>query len=89
MITGLFLGHKAPTLQTARSRIAENINWRTVQFLLKNVVFLLIGLQVRGIFKTVGAARLPWSQIVWPCRRSSRRRRRALRVDVAVAGSCD
>ncbi len=67
VITGLFLGHKAPTLQTARSRIAENINWRTVQFLLENVVFLLIGLQVRGILKTVGAAHLPWSQIVWPC----------------------
>jgi NhaP-type Na+/H+ or K+/H+ antiporter len=67
VITGLFLGHKAPTLQTARSRIAENINWRTVQFLLENVVFLLIGLQVRSILKTVGAAHLPWSQIVWPC----------------------
>ncbi len=67
VITGLFLGHKSPTLQTARSRIAENINWRTVQFLLENVVFLLIGLQVRGILKAVGAAHLPWSQIVWPC----------------------
>ena len=51
VVTGLFLGHKAPTLQTARSRIAENINWRTVQFLLENVVFLLIGLQVRGMLK--------------------------------------
>ena len=51
VITGLFLGHKSPTLQTARSRVAENINWRTVQFLLENVVFLLIGLQVRSILK--------------------------------------
>jgi CPA1 family monovalent cation:H+ antiporter len=67
VITGLFLGHKAPTLQTARSRVAENINWRTVQFLLENVVFLLIGLQVRNILKAVGAAHLSWSQIVWPC----------------------
>ncbi len=49
VVTGLLLGHKAPVLQTAGSRIAENINWRTVQFLLENVVFLLIGLQVRPI----------------------------------------
>jgi monovalent cation/hydrogen antiporter len=67
VITGLFLGHKAPTLQTARSRVAENINWRTVQFLLENVVFLLIGLQVRAILKDVGTAHLPWDRIVWPC----------------------
>ncbi|HEY3718064.1 MAG TPA: Na+/H+ antiporter [Jatrophihabitantaceae bacterium] len=49
VVTGLFLGHKSPVLQTAASRIAENTNWRTVQFLLENVVFMLIGLQLRGI----------------------------------------
>ncbi len=67
VVTGLILGHKAPVLQTASSRIAENINWRTVQFLLENVVFLLIGLQVRRLLSSVLDKNLPWTQIVWPC----------------------
>ena len=67
VVTGLLLGHKAPVLQSASSRIAENINWRTVQFLLENVVFLLIGLQVRRMLSSVGDATSPWTQIVWPC----------------------
>ena len=45
VIAGLLLGHKAPILQTAQSRIAERMNWRTIAFLLENTVFLLIGLQ--------------------------------------------
>ncbi|MBV9594769.1 MAG: Na+/H+ antiporter [Actinobacteria bacterium] len=53
VITGLILGHKAPVLQTASSRLAENTNWRTIQFLLENVVFLLIGLELRQLIKGV------------------------------------
>jgi CPA1 family monovalent cation:H+ antiporter len=53
VVTGLLLGHKSPQLQTASSRIAENTNWRTVQFLLENAVFMLIGLQLRGILDGV------------------------------------
>ncbi|MBJ7455542.1 MAG: cation:proton antiporter, partial [Thermoleophilia bacterium] len=49
VVTGLLLGHKAPTLQSATSRLAETTNWATVQFLLENAVFLLIGLQVKGL----------------------------------------
>ena len=45
VVAGLLLGHKAPILQTAQSRIAERINWRTIAFVLENTVFLLIGLQ--------------------------------------------
>ena len=45
--TGLILGHKAPIIQDATSRLNERINWETIQFLLENSVFLLIGLQVR------------------------------------------
>lgn len=67
VITGLFLGHKAPVLQSARSRIAENMNWRTVQFLLENAVFLLIGLQVRDLVTGVSSDDLPWSRIVLVC----------------------
>lgn len=49
VVTGLLLGHKAPMLQSAASRISERTNWRTVEFLLENTVFLLIGLQARWI----------------------------------------
>jgi Na+/H+ antiporter len=67
VVTGLFLGHRAPVIQTAGSRVAENINWRTVQFLLENAVFLLIGLQIRTILQHVLDADLSWQQVVWPC----------------------
>jgi CPA1 family monovalent cation:H+ antiporter len=53
VVAGLLLGHKSPVLQSAASRIAENTNWRTVGFVLENVVFLLIGLQVKGIVDDV------------------------------------
>jgi len=46
---GLIIGHKAPVVQTARSRLSERMNWATIQFLLENAVFLLIGLQARWI----------------------------------------
>ncbi|HEU5265118.1 MAG TPA: Na+/H+ antiporter [Jatrophihabitans sp.] len=67
VITGLILGHKAPRLQSASSRIAENINWRTVQFVLENVVFLLIGLQIRRIVRSVADTHPNWVDVVWPC----------------------
>jgi Na+/H+ antiporter len=46
VVTGLLLGHKSHLLQSGASRLAEASNWRTVQFLLENSVFLLIGLQL-------------------------------------------
>jgi Na+/H+ antiporter len=67
VVTGLILGHRAPVLQSAGSRIAENINWRTVQFLLENVVFLLIGLQIRRLVDGVRDSGVPWSQAAPAC----------------------
>ena len=49
VVAGLLLGHKSPVLQTAQSRIAERMNWRSIAFLLESSVFLLIGLQARTI----------------------------------------
>jgi Na+/H+ antiporter len=46
VVAGLLLGHKSPVLQSASSRLSEQTNWRTVQFVLENAVFLLIGLQI-------------------------------------------
>ncbi len=51
--TGLILGHKAPVVQTAQSRLSERTNWSTIQFLLENAVFLLIGLQAKRILADV------------------------------------
>ncbi|HEU4912958.1 MAG TPA: Na+/H+ antiporter [Actinomycetes bacterium] len=55
VVTGLLLGHKSPVLQSAASRLSEQTNWRTVQFLLENAVFLLIGLQVADIVRDAAA----------------------------------
>src|SRR5688500_15430504 len=32
VVAGLLLGHKSPILQTAQSRIAERMNWRSIAF---------------------------------------------------------
>ena len=50
VVAGLLLGHRSPILQTAQSRIAEQVNWRTIAFVLENAVFLLIGLQAEWLF---------------------------------------
>jgi Na+/H+ antiporter len=49
VVAGLLLGHKSAVLQTAQSRIAERLNWRTIAFVLENAVFMLIGLQAAWI----------------------------------------
>jgi len=67
VVTGLLLGHKSVKLQSAASRVAENINWRTVQFVLENVVFLLIGLQIRRLVSDVADEHPAWGEVVWPC----------------------
>jgi hypothetical protein len=53
VIAGLLLGHKSPSILSGASRLANRLNWQTIQFLLENIVFLLIGLQVRRILAEV------------------------------------
>ena len=67
VVAGLLLGHKAPVLQTAQSRIAERMNWRTLAFMLENTVFLLIGLQARWLVDDVRASTLPTGTIIGVC----------------------
>jgi Na+/H+ antiporter len=64
VVAGLLLGHKAQILQTAQSRIAERINWRTIAFVLENTVFALIGLQAQWIFEDLGNSSLSPARIV-------------------------
>ncbi len=59
VVCGVILGHKAPLFQSALSRTAERINWSTVQYVLENAVFLLIGLQVKAIVQDV-SGEPPW-----------------------------
>lgn len=61
---GIILGHTSPAIQSASSRIFERTNWATISFLLENVVFLLIGLQVRSILTDVSDSDLSVPRIV-------------------------
>ncbi|MBW8750523.1 MAG: cation:proton antiporter [Propionibacteriales bacterium] len=67
VVAGLFLGHKAPVIQVAQSRIAERMNWRSIAFLLEGGVFLLIGLQARAIIRDVGNDDLGGTRITLIC----------------------
>lgn len=67
VVAGLLLGHKAPIIQTAQSRITERITWRTVAFVLENTVFLLIGLQLDWILAGVADSTLSTGRIALVC----------------------
>jgi len=64
---GLLLGHKSPVIQSGQSRLAERVNWATVQFLLENTVFLLIGLQARRIITAISSSTLSGWRIALFC----------------------
>ncbi|GAA1912438.1 Na+/H+ antiporter [Nocardioides hwasunensis] len=67
VVVGLLLGHKAPIIQTAQSRITERITWRTIAFVLENTVFLLIGLQLHWILTDVAESSLSPGRIALVC----------------------
>lgn len=62
---GLVLGHRSPRTQAAASRLSERINWGSIQFLLENSVFLLIGLQASLVLTRVQASALSAGQIAF------------------------
>jgi Na+/H+ antiporter len=67
VVAGLFLAHKSPILQTAQSRIAERMNWRSIAFLLESGVFLLIGLQARSIIDNAMGGEMTAGRIAAVC----------------------
>lgn len=67
VVAGLILGHKSPAVQTGLSRLSERVNWSTIQFLLENTVFLLIGLQARQIVHGIRSTDLAPGQVAWFC----------------------
>jgi Na+/H+ antiporter len=54
VVTGLYLGHRIPYLLSPTSRLQMEAVWRLTTFLLEGVVFLLVGLQLRGIVGSIG-----------------------------------
>ncbi|WP_158889878.1 Na+/H+ antiporter [Amycolatopsis anabasis] len=67
VIAGLLLGHQAPRMLSGSARLASRLNWQTIQFLLENVVFLLIGLQLRRILTEVGKEDLGVGTLILIC----------------------
>ncbi len=67
VVAGLLIGHNAPVVQSASSRISERINWRTIGYVLEGAVFLLIGLQARWIVLGVGESGLSLGRIITVC----------------------
>ncbi len=60
VVAGLYLGHRFPLLMSAASRLQMGAFWRMVKFLLEGGVFLLVGLQLRGI---IGDLDTPWGTV--------------------------
>lgn len=53
VVAGLYTGHRSASALDAQARISDSVNWRTVQFLLENAVFLLIGLELRHLVENI------------------------------------
>jgi CPA1 family monovalent cation:H+ antiporter len=64
VVAGLLLGHKSHLIQSASSRMFERTNWATISFVLENVVFLLIGLQIRDIVDALGDDELSLGRVI-------------------------
>ncbi len=62
VVTGLYLGHRLPTLMSAASRLQMSAFWKLVKFLLEGLVFLLVGLQLRGVLTDLDT---PVATTVW------------------------
>jgi len=61
VVTGLYLGHRWPTLLSAGSRLQMGAFWRMVKFVLEGLVFLVVGLQLRDVLQALDT---PTSEVV-------------------------
>ncbi|MGT2425773.1 cation:proton antiporter [Amnibacterium kyonggiense] len=53
VVAGLYTGYANPGSFSVVTRSSDRINWNTIQFLLENAVFLLVGLQIRSLIEEV------------------------------------
>jgi CPA1 family monovalent cation:H+ antiporter len=65
VVAGLYSGHHGARKFSAQARISERLNWRTVQFVLENGVFLLMGVQISSLISTVRKDELSADQAVY------------------------
>lgn len=63
VVAGLLVGHRAPLVQSGAARLTTDANWRTVAFLLENIVFLLIGLQLPALVQGLASDPLPGATV--------------------------
>lgn len=54
VVTGLYTGHHSAKRFSASARTYERLNWRTMQFVIENGVFLLMGLELHGLVDSLG-----------------------------------
>lgn len=63
---GLYLGWRSPEIVNSRLRLQAFPVWEMIVFLLNGLVFILIGLQLRGILENLtGPDHFPISQLCW------------------------
>lgn len=55
VVAGLYTGYANPGSFSVVTRTSDRINWNTIQFLLENAVFLLVGLQIRSLIDDVNS----------------------------------
>lgn len=65
VVAGLYSGHSGARHFTAQARISERLNWRTLQFVLENGVFLLMGIQISALVGSVQEDELSAEQAVY------------------------
>ena len=53
VVAGLYSGHKGARVFSAQARISERLNWRTLQYVLENGVFLLMGIEISAVIGAV------------------------------------
>jgi CPA1 family monovalent cation:H+ antiporter len=51
--TGLYLGRKGPRIIAAATRVQAESVWTMVQFLLESLIFMLVGLELRDVVKSL------------------------------------
>lgn len=65
VVAGLYSGHASAKKFSAQARISERLNWRTLQFVLENGVFLLMGIQFTSLITGVREDDLSASTAIW------------------------
>lgn len=63
VVAGLAIGARGLVELRAEDRIAEEVNWRTIAFLLEGAVFLVMGLELRPLIADFEASGQAWTRL--------------------------